>query len=99
MIFINNDRGVSIGDSGRIYTSKLTGGQQKIWDRLAYFWKNAESIEVAEKPDGAVAELETGTLYITDTSTVGNVKVGTDGAYLYRGGRLYDLSQSVEVGE
>lgn len=101
MLFINNDRGVSIGDSGRIFTSKLTNGQNKLLDKLSDFFDAAEYVYEGQldfdshKEKKALCDI--GHLFLTDTATVAGINVGSDGVYLYRKNRLYNLNQSVEV--
>lgn len=104
MIYANNDRGVSLG-IGETFPSlygkfKATQGQIKIADALSNYFKNAKAIEI-KAPLKTHEELffdnALGRVYLTDTATVCGISVKSDGAYLMRDEKLYDLSQWVAV--
>lgn len=95
MVYINNDRKVSIGLSEeRGYQStKATEGQKKLWDA---FWSSFS--QLTPIADGAKAEMHTewkleisrDTFFaITDTATVGGVNVESDGLYVVHKGQIY----------
>lgn len=96
MLYINNDRGVSLGISERVFTSKLSNGQEK----LLYSWleaidndENARDFNGnfdAHTEDKAHLDFDIN-LYITDVATVCGQSVGSDGAYITRKGKIITL--------
>lgn len=96
MLYINNDRGVSLGIGDRVFTSKLTKGQEN----LLYSW--LEAIDADEDARDFNGNFDEHTedkahldfdidLYITDVATVCGQSVGADGPYITRKGKIITL--------
>ncbi len=97
MFYINDyETKVSIGFGERIYTSKFTKGQGKLWGR---FWDKLETIEPIIKNFKELAphkELSNTLdrdvkLYVTNIAEVAGHSVGADGAYFSYGNNLYSF--------
>lgn len=99
MVYVNkfNDSSrVSLGISDRVYTSKLTDGQNKLLNNFLKAINEAEPIcDFSDEQGNSHAEpkakLDCGVcVFITDVANVGGVKVGEDGMYFSKNGKLYD---------
>lgn len=104
MIYLNNDRKVSVGISserGFGPTTKHTAGQKKLIDAAKVaFEAHAEpftgDIAAHDEPQVACGPY---TLLITDVGTIGGQQVGEDGAYIVRDGKFLRAGRWVEVVE
>lgn len=112
MVYANNDRGVSVGiaENGlpgyyaKTRFGSTSQGQRNLMDELkAHFARlEEEGGVIAGTPDFATHTEDKsrlgsfGDMYLTDVADVGGVKVGSDGAYLFREGKLYVLSKQVD---
>jgi len=106
MIYINNlENGVSIGlseDRGfSPYGKYTTKGQRNTFYQAMDAFDKIPDEELAhvgelEYEEHAEEKIQTdiGNIFITDIATVCGVKVGSDGAYLHRNGKLFDISNS-----
>lgn len=96
MIFVNNDRGVSIGLSEERgfapYGRDGTPGKRKLWDAVfPAFQSSADA--VAFTGDFAAhaepkADCDPFKLLVTDVCDLGGMTVGEDGAYVVYQGRV-----------
>jgi hypothetical protein len=101
MIYVNNDRGVSIGLSEERgfspYGRDSTEGKRKLFNAmmpaLRAAAENRGPVDYAAHAEPK-ADLDFFKLLITDVATVGGLPVGSDGAYLLlNDGRLFDTSR------
>jgi hypothetical protein len=96
MLYINNDRKVSLGvspEKGFGPSAKLTQGQLKLRDAaMRAFFDNAEpfagTAEAHKAAGEPVAICGPYTLFVTDVARVGGVAVPADGAYVMRDGKI-----------
>lgn len=96
MLYINGSNKVSLGISGKLYTSKLTQGQSKLLNQwLRFIRDDDEAVDFTgdfENHQESKAHLALDIdLYITDTCNVGGQDVSSDGAYIVRDGKLIEL--------
>lgn len=95
MIYLNNDRGVSLGishDQG-YQSSKASQGQKNLWtaffEAMAAATPIAEAIDVAEHNEWKLSiDWADVHFVITDIATVGGQSVSSDGLYVVHKGRL-----------
>lgn len=110
MLYANAvDRRTSVGisESGvpAAYGKRTTPGQRKIIESLGAALASIEAkggaIEAvpdyASHADDKARLGDFGDLYITDVATVGGIATGSDGAFLARDGKLYNLSIFAEI--
>lgn len=101
MIYLNNDRGVSIGISqehGFGALTKMTPGQRKLLDAAkGAFMQHAKpfSGDLAAHTEDK-AECGPYTLAVTDVATIGGQSVGSDGAYVVRDGLILRCGEWME---
>lgn len=103
MLYINNDRGVSIGLSPEkgfsAYGKGSTEGQRKLSDAALAAFRAASksftgSVAAHDEPK---AECGNYILLITDNATIGGMKVGSDGAYVVRDGHYLRCGEPLTV--
>jgi hypothetical protein len=107
MIYINNDRRVSIGISAdrgfSPYGNGSTQGQRNLWDAFWSLVQTAEQftgdLSTHDEPGFcAVRQLAEGiALAGTDVCNIGGHKVGSDGSYVVVRGRILHCGTSYEV--
>ena len=110
MLYANAiDRKVSVGisDNGVLaaYGRDTPQGQRNVIealkDALASIEGQGGAIEATPDFDAHTEDKarlgDFGELYITATATAGGVSTGSDGAFLHKNGKLYDLSFFAEV--
>jgi len=99
--------GIAEGGLPGMYSKTRYGstsqGQRNLMEELPDYFERLERdgrvVTIDGNPDFEVhaedkSRLGTfGDLYITDVAEVGGVKVGSDGAYLYRAGKLYAIDE------
>lgn len=94
MFYINNDRKVSLGFGENILSTKLSDGQKKL---LTAFYKKFNEVSypftktTSHAEDSNILFNDT-ELYITDVAKVCGSHVSSDGCYLYRNGRIANIS-------
>lgn len=106
MLYVNKfnpGNTVSLGIADRVYTSKLTKGQDKLLDLflkairetepLCDFDMNQPHKEIKSNLDFKI------TMYITDIAQVGSVKVEEDGLYLAKENKLYSADSIIKTME
>ncbi len=104
MLYLNNDRGVSVGispEKGFGLFTKLTGGQRKLIDAASgVFASSAAPFTGDLAAHGeTVAECGPYTLAITDVASVGGMPVGEDGGYIIRDGAILRAGTWIEAEE
>ena len=94
MIYVNNDRKVSIGISADRgwQSSKASAGQKKLWDAFCAATRDGEAIatgcDMAAHDEWKLGPMYNGISFaITDIATVGGKSVGADGLYVVRDGK------------
>ena len=96
MLFVNGSNGVSVGISDRVYTSKFTKGQEKVWGEFWDFIRTTEDFIPftgdfsKHNEDKAVLDFDL-KLMITDVCNVGGQHVESDGGYLLYNDKLLKL--------
>lgn len=100
MIYLNNDRGVSLGLSREVgyQSTKVTQGQKKLFQAFCAVVKNPDTDVIAlgferEKHNAVVGNggfdiSESIGFAWTDTAVVGGVDVFSDGLYVINGKRI-----------
>ncbi len=103
MIYINNDRKVSIGISAdRGYqSSKASAGQKKLWEAFCRATREAPAIaegaDMSKHDEFKIKMFNDVAFAITDVATVGGVSTGEDGLFVVRDGRV--MKRFFEVAE
>lgn len=108
MLYLNNDRLVSIGVSAdrgfSPYGRGATEGQRKLWEAAVAAVQRLAVAPAAPIDMGMHAEPKAelgpplGWLAITDVATVGGVTVGSDGAWLVLpDGRVFNTAQWIDT--
>lgn len=108
MVYVNNDRRVSVGISARsgvpaAYGKATTAGERKLICAIHKAIDAAEAWDIEGAPcfgqhvEGK-ARLEIGDLYVTDAATIGGVNTGADGAFLVtKSGKCVNLCDWISV--
>lgn len=103
MLYVNNDRKVSIGLSPEKgfapWGKDATEGKRKLWDAaFAAFDAHAAvftgSIDAHDEPKAVCGPF---TVLITDVARIGGQSVGSDGAYIVRDGRVLRCGDWIEA--
>lgn len=94
MIFINNDRKVSIGISPEKgwQSSKATAGETKLWEAFNRATREAEALatgaDISAHDEWKLEMFNGVTFAMTDVAAVGGVSTGSDGLFVVRDGRV-----------
>lgn len=101
MIYLNNDRNVSVGISENGYppSMKQTQGQKNLINAaLKTFNKNAKEFTGDIDAHNEIKAIcGPYTLLATDVCNIGGMVVGSDGGYIVRNGRILRCSEWFEV--
>lgn len=105
MIYLNNDRGVSLGLSPEkgYQFSKATAGEQKLWHAFCQATREAKAVatgaDMAAHDEWKMTLFNGITFAITDVATVGGARVGSDGLYIVREDRVMPASPINDHGD
>jgi hypothetical protein len=105
MLYINNNRGVSLGLSGSAPSySKMTPGQKKLWEAAQdYMIKKAErftgDLNNHHEPGFCAVRKVSQAFALagTDVATIGGMSVGSDGSYVIAHGGIVECSVWVDA--
>lgn len=94
MIYLNNDRGVSLGISPEkgYQSSKATNGQKNLWSAFCAAARSAAPIatgaDIASHDEWKLTMYNGISFAITDVATVGGANTGCDGLFVVVDGKV-----------
>lgn len=103
MIYLNNDRKVSVGISPEkgYQSSKASAGEQKLWKAFCAAARAAEPIatgaDMAAHDEWKMTMFNGISFAITDVATVGGINTGSDGLFVVVDGKVLPRFMEIDA--